>query len=86
MAGETDDPEDAAARLEAALERIARRAEARAAGGPSPAASAAGDAAGDWAAEMTGPVPPVEEIAARLDGLIDRLRAALNSSSGGRPG
>ncbi len=36
--------------------------------------------------EMTVPPPLVEEIAARLDGLIDRLRAALNTSSGGRPG
>jgi hypothetical protein len=90
MAGETDDPEDAAARLEAALERIARHA------GPRPTsllptvAGAPEDLSPphpseDVAMELTGPTPPVEEIAARLDGLIDRLRAALGSSSGGRP-
>ena len=77
MAGETDDPDDAAARLEAALERIARRA------GPRPAHAGPTDGASD---AVTGPSAPVEEIAARLDGLIDRLRAALTTSSGGRPG
>lgn len=90
MAGETDDPEDAAARLEAALERIARYAGTRPAGDPPAAAGAPGDEptglAGDLPADMAGPAPPVEEIAARLDSLIDRLRAALNTSSGGRPG
>jgi len=74
MAGEADDPEDAAARLEAALERIARLA------GSKPPASEDGAEGG---AEQT---PPVDEIAARLDGLIDRLRKALAGSSGGRPG
>ncbi|MGA3401544.1 MAG: hypothetical protein ABSC95_20205 [Acetobacteraceae bacterium] len=82
MTGETDDPDDAAARLEAALERIARHAGPRPAHDLSPAASVPGGAA----AESTGPEAPVEEIAARLDGLIDRLRAALATSSGGRPG
>ncbi len=82
MAGETDDPDDAAARLEAALERIARHAGSRPAGDPAADARVPADAAGD----LTGPEPPVEEIAARLDGLIDRLRAALTTSSGGRPG
>jgi hypothetical protein len=77
MAGETDDPDDAAARLEAALERIARRA------GPHPAHAGPTDGA---AGAVTGPSAPVEEIAARLDGLIDRLRTALTTSSGGRPG
>jgi hypothetical protein len=94
MAGETDDPEDAAARLEAALERIARHAASRPAGSPPAAAGASGDASidapgdlsGEFSRDMTGPAPPVEEIAARLDGLIDRLRAALSTSSGGRPG
>jgi len=85
MAGETEDPDDAAARLEAALERIAQYAGAHAgahhagtdsAGAPSPAA----DVSGDPSADMTDPAPPVEEIAARLDGLIDRLRAALATS------
>lgn len=76
MAGETDDPDDAAARLEAALERIARLA------GAHPVV--AGESSADAAA---GPAPPVEEIAARLDGLIDRLRTALSGASpGGRPG
>jgi hypothetical protein len=83
MGGETDDPEDAAARLEAALERIAQHTAARSAR-PQPAEASA---PGDLTADTAGPTPPVEEIAARLDGLIDRLRAALNaSSSGGRPG
>ena len=72
MAGETDDPEDAAARLEAALERIARLA------GTRPAALSPESA--------LDPSAPVDEIAARLDGLIDRLRAALHGSSGGKPG
>jgi hypothetical protein len=68
MSDETDDPELAAERLEAALERIARLA-AR----PKPVVSAS----------IT-PEPvdesalSAEEIAERLDTLIDRLRAALN--------
>ncbi len=86
MAGETDDPEDAAARLEAALERIARHAGPRPAGDLSHAASVAADTAGGMPGARTGPEPPVDEIAARLDGLIDRLRTALTTSSGGRPG
>ena len=75
MAGEADDPEDAAARLEAALERIAQLAGTRP---PQPS-----DIATETAAEQ---MPPVDEIAARLDGLIDRLRKALGGSSGGKPG
>lgn len=95
MAGETDDPEDAAARLEAALERIARHAGSRpasdaasvaAAPGDDPRGDDSSDRSGDLPAGGDGPTPPVDEIAARLDGLIDRLRAALNASSGGRPG
>ncbi|HUB11318.1 MAG TPA: hypothetical protein VMB34_05120 [Acetobacteraceae bacterium] len=74
MAGEADDPEDAAARLEAALERIARLAGAR------PASPS------DGAPDQTGEQSPVEEIAARLDSLIDRLRAVLGGSPGGKPG
>ena len=42
----------------------------------------AADGVGAGGAE---PAAPVDEIAARLDGLIDRLRAALSSSSGGKP-
>jgi hypothetical protein len=52
---ETDDPDVAAGRIEAALERIAHRIEHKAA------------APG--------------ELAARLDGLIERLRAALGRSA-----
>jgi hypothetical protein len=61
MAGDSEDPEAAADRLEAALERIAQAA-ARPEIVPAPDRN--------------------EEIAARLDGLIDRLRTAL----GTRPG
>jgi hypothetical protein len=86
MAGETDDPEDAAARLEAALERIARYAGSPPARDPPPSGSVPGAGPEDAPADMTGAAASVEEIAARLDGLIDRLRAALNTSSGGRPG
>ena len=86
MAGETDDPEDAAARLEAALERIARYAGSPPATDPPPASSVPGAEPEDLPADMAGPAVSVEEIAARLDSLIDRLRAALNTSSGGRPG
>ena len=78
MAGEADNPDDAAARLEAALERIARLA-----GASPPPPRGAGDPEGAGAAE---PPASVDEIAARLDGLIDRLRAALSGSSGGKPG
>ncbi len=84
MASETDDAAEAAARLEAALERIALLA------APNQAASAlmhdglmqgAGmqDAGMQDAGEPDDRALPVEEIAARLDILIDRLRAALGS-------
>lgn len=69
MASESDDAAEAAARLEAALERIAALAGAR-----PPAASRLDDAA-----DPAEPAPPVDEIAARLDSLIDRLRAALGT-------
>jgi hypothetical protein len=65
MASDTDDPETAAERLEAALERIAQAA-AREEAGP---------------ADQI-PAVDTEEIAARLDGLIDRLRAALGDIAG----
>lgn len=51
---ETDDPDAAAGRIEAALERIARRV------------------------EHPGLAVPPAELAARLDRLIERLRAALD--------
>jgi hypothetical protein len=58
MAGESDGPDSAAERLEAALERIAAAAARR-------------------AQEPTAAAPVAPEIAARLDGLIERLRGAL---------
>jgi hypothetical protein len=61
MAGETDDPETAAERLEVALERIALAA-----------------TRGDGAAAEPVQAGQSEEFAARLDELIDRLRAALS--------
>ncbi len=62
MADDSEDPETAADRLEAALERIAQvaaRDPMRAADQPRS--------------------PGTEEIAARIDGLIDRLRTVLGS-------
>ncbi len=64
MASDTEDPEAAADRLEAALERIAQ------------AASRASDGIGSAPARRD-----TEEIAARIDGLIDRLRTALGSEA-----
>jgi len=64
MAGETENPEAAAERLEAALERIARAATRDEAPQAERTASAG-----------------TEEIAARLDGLIDRLRTALGGKA-----
>jgi len=100
MAGESDGPDGAAARLEAALERIAAAAARRtdaplaqhdvACGAQLDAGTHAfGAPGGDPGMEKTGatlsgtridagmaaPVGP--EIAARLDGLIERLRGAL---------
>jgi hypothetical protein len=69
MAGESDGPDSAAERLEAALERIAAAAARRAQEPP------AGVVVAATAAEAAGPVAP--EITARLDGLIERLRGAL---------
>lgn len=62
MPSDSEDPEGAADRLEAALERIA---EAATRAEPAPVAPQAKFAS--------------EEIAARLDDLIDRLRAALDN-------
>jgi hypothetical protein len=64
MASDTEDPEAAADRLEAALQRIAQAAtrdEVRQADRPRSVHT--------------------EEIAARLDGLIDRLRTALGGKA-----
>ena len=63
MAGENEEWDAAAERLEAALERIAKLARHAAANG----------SAGDG--------PPVDEIAARLDGMIGRIRSVLNAGT-----
>jgi outer membrane protein TolC len=70
MDEQLDDPDEAVTRLEAALERIARLAGRP----PLPDADPAD----------TAPVPsvPVEEIASRLDQLIDRLRVAVANKPG----
>jgi hypothetical protein len=65
MASESDDAAEAAARLEAALERIAALTAARP---PVPDSGDPHDSA-----------VPTEEITARLDALIDRLRDALGT-------
>jgi hypothetical protein len=65
MTQETDDPDRAADRLEAALERIARRTVLAGPPSGSPAVPAAATADRDAA------------LAAGLDTLIERLRAAL---------
>jgi hypothetical protein len=67
MAGETDDADAAADRLEAALERLVVLA-----GTPRSAPMAENPPA-----DSTANLAAAEEIAARLDGLIDRLRAAV---------
>ena len=63
MTAENEDPETAAERLEAALERIARATERE------------GVAAGHTAWQEEGAA-----LAARLDSLIARLRAALGQA------
>ena len=67
------DPEAAADRLEAALERIAQAAtrEIPLPAEPSPISAA-----------EPSPIAEAEEIAARLDSLIDRLRTALGDKPG----
>ena len=74
MANESDEPDSAAARLEAALDRIA----AAAARGAS--ASAASQAVVEPHSAAAAAVDP--EIVARLDGLIERLRDALDVHPG----
>jgi len=63
MASDTEDPEVVADRLEAALERIAQAATWRHA----------------TLQDDPRPAMDTQEIAARLDGLIDRLREALSA-------
>ena len=71
MPEQADDPDNAVERLESALERIARLA-----GQPAPLQ-------GDGADIPEGPLVPAEEIASRLDDLIDRLRVALSNNKAG---
>ncbi len=72
MANETDDPDEAADRLEAALERIARLAAQ-----PRPAQGAEPPAADMPTDEALDEAPATAEIAERLDDLIERLRTVL---------
>ena len=66
MADEPEDPDAAADRLEAALERIARLAAVRPSPTPMPAVTPDSELS-------------IPEIAERLDQLINRLRAALGT-------
>jgi hypothetical protein len=70
MAGESDEPDSAAARLEAALDRIAAAAARRA------SALATSQAVVEPHSVAAAAADP--EIVARLDGLIERLRDALD--------
>jgi len=83
-----DEADKAAERLEAALERIALAARAAVQNAAAQAAAAAVQAAAAQAAAARAAEPlaaatvgvPSQEIAARLDGLIDRLRSILDTS------
>jgi hypothetical protein len=74
MAGEIDEPDGVTARLEAALERIAAAAARRA--GASEALQS-GPVSADATQSDMAAVAAAPEIAARFDGLIERLRGAL---------
>lgn len=78
MSDETDDPDVAADRLEAALERIAAAAR-RLGTGPDTGAPASAAVPQDGPEEAPEPVP--EAVISGLDALIERLRANL----AGRP-
>jgi hypothetical protein len=71
MADETDDPDIAASRLEAALERIARLAAMPPVIEPDLEPPEPATVSADTA-----------ELADRLDSLIDRLRGALSGKAG----
>ena len=75
MADEPEDPDAAADRLEAALERIARLATVQ----PAPSQQGISEVAPSQAAPSDSDLS-VPEIAERLDLLIGRLRAALGKS------
>ncbi|MEJ0017340.1 MAG: hypothetical protein WDN25_12370 [Acetobacteraceae bacterium] len=89
MASDTDDPEAAAGRLEAALERIAQAALRNEASQATQPALDAAALAGDHSLPEDQNSPgdhissaDTREVAARLDDLIDRLRAVLGSKAG----
>lgn len=67
---QAEDPVQAAARLEAALERIAF------------ATYRLGAGAGGTADDGVTPSPVLAEVATRLDGLIAQLRRALETAGG----
>jgi hypothetical protein len=75
MADEPEDPDAAADRLEAALERIARLAAVQ----PAPSQAVPSQAVPSQVAPSDSELS-VPEIAERLDSLIGRLRAALGKS------
>jgi hypothetical protein len=75
MADEPEDPDAAADRLEAALERIARLAAVQ----PAPSQPTPSQAVPSQVAPSDSELS-VPEIAERLDSLIGRLRAALGKS------
>ena len=76
MTEQSDDPELAAQRLEAALERIARLSAAPVPGIPAPGQ-------GGTTAATTVEMPP--DVVTGLDALIENLRAALGRPLGDRP-
>ncbi len=76
MTEQSDDPELAAQRLEAALERIARLSAAPVPGIPAPGQ-------GGTTVATTVEMPP--DVVTGLDALIENLRAALGRPLGDRP-
>jgi hypothetical protein len=75
MSDEVEDPEEAANRLEAALERIARLSADRS------AAPVTADMSAVTEVDQPDTDLSIPEIASRLDSLIARLRAALGSEA-----
>ena len=81
MTEQGDDPELAAQRLEAALERIARRTAEPVPGIPAQGIPMPGGPVPGL--EMTAGIPP--DLVTGLDALIENLRAALGKPQGDRP-
>lgn len=81
MTEQGDDPELAAQRLEAALERIARRTAEPVPGIPAQGIPMPGGPVPG--SEMTAGIPP--DLVTGLDALIENLRAALGKPQGDRP-